>query len=133
MSGDAIIVELANGLSHSVDNIVYLMDVDGLYDKNPKLDSTAILFTNVRIWGEHVLVLQDDILVDIEDAIDQADGSIDVTGGILKKIRALNGVKRREVVIKLINGRVPSRLAALMAGADVPRTSITILDKEGND
>lgn len=131
MSGDSIVVEIANGLSHNVSNIVYLMDVDGLYDKNPKIDATATLFTDVYLRGEHMLVPQGDALVNIEATIDLADGAIDVTGGILNKIRALRNIKRNDIAIALINGRVPSRLAALIAGDDVPRTQITILDNEG--
>ncbi|HME53216.1 MAG TPA: isopentenyl phosphate kinase [Candidatus Lokiarchaeia archaeon] len=131
MSGDSVIVELANGLARRTSNIVYLMDVDGLHDKNPKLDASATLFTDVYLRGEHVLVPQGDSMVNIEDAIEQADEAIDVTGGILNKVRALRNIKRKDIAIALINGRVPSRLAALIAGDDVPRTRITILDDEG--
>jgi len=133
ISGDSIVVELANGLDHEVNNIVYLMDVDGLHDKNPKLDETATLFTEVFLKGERMLVQQDETLVSIEDAIDQADGSIDVTGGILKKIRALRYIKRHDITIALINGRAASRLAALIAGDDVPRTRIVIQDGDDAD
>lgn len=128
LSGDTIVVELANGLVHGVGSIVYLMDVDGLHDKNPKLDETATLYNDVYLRGEHLLVSQGDALVDIEEAIDQGDGSIDVTGGILKKIKALRAIKQHGIDITLINGRAPSRLVALLSGEDVPRTRVTILD-----
>ena len=132
MSGDSIVVELANGLAHAVSTIVYLMDVDGLYDMNPKLDAAATLYNDVYLRGEHVLVSQGDALVNIEETIDQGDGSIDVTGGILKKIKTLRDIKQHDMDIALINGRAPSRLIALLSGKDVPRTRVTILKKEGD-
>jgi isopentenyl phosphate kinase len=83
MSGDAIVVELANRLTHPVTQIVYLTDVDGIFDKNPKLDPDAVLFPEIIVRDGVLLVNRGKELVPVEKAVTQADSAIDVTGGIL--------------------------------------------------
>nr|MDO8115266.1 isopentenyl phosphate kinase [Candidatus Sigynarchaeota archaeon] len=131
LSGDSIVVELANGLHHVVKRIVYLMDVDGLFNVNPKLDSRATLFHEVSLCGGHLLVKSGKELVKIENTMEQTDGVIDVTGGILNKLTELQQVRRKGIEIDLINGRAQDRLSALLAGQSVPHTRIHIIEEKG--
>jgi isopentenyl phosphate kinase len=132
MSGDAIVVELANRLTHPVTQIVYLTDVDGIFDKNPKLDPDAVLFPEIIVRDGVLLAKRGKELVPVEKAITQADSTIDVTGGILNKVRELRRVKAEKIAISILNGRSTSRLAALLLGAgSVPQTRITIEHARG--
>lgn len=126
MSGDAIIVELANRLRHRVSRIVYLMDVDGLFERNPRLDPAAMLIPAVVLKDGAMFVPRGMELVKIDAIMHQGDATIDVTGGIFGKIKELRRLQRKDVVAFLINGRSPSTLASLLQGNNVPGTKITI-------
>ncbi|MBN2151586.1 MAG: isopentenyl phosphate kinase family protein [Candidatus Lokiarchaeota archaeon] len=126
MSGDAIIVELANRLKHRVDRIVYLMDVDGLFDKDPRQGPGARLIPDVVIEGGELFVPGEAGPARLEDVVQQGGASIDVTGGIIGKLRALAHLEDKEVAINLICGRNRSSLAGLISGAPVPCTRVSI-------
>jgi isopentenyl phosphate kinase len=127
MSGDAIIVELGNRLKHRVDRIVYLMDVDGLLEKNPKEHPGAKLIPEVRIKGRDMFVPRGQGLVRLEDAVQQGDATIDVTGGIFGKIRELTRLEDKKSSVFLINGRDRTSLVGLIRGDAVPCTRIRLM------
>jgi isopentenyl phosphate kinase len=129
MSGDAIVVELANRLKHHVNRIVYLMDVDGLYDKNPKQDPRAKLLPEVIIKGKELLIRRGQGLVNLEAAVQQEDAAIDVTGGIYGKIRELARLQDKKILASLINGRDRTSLSGLIQGKTVSCTRISLLEK----
>ncbi len=126
MSGDAIIVELANRLKHHICRIVYLMDVDGLYEKDPKQDPGAKLIPEVFIKGQDLLVNRGYGLVRLQDVVQQGDDSIDVTGGVFNKIRELARLED-ETPIFFLSGRDRFSLAGLIRGNAVPCTRISII------
>jgi isopentenyl phosphate kinase len=129
MSGDAIVVELANKLKHHVNRIVYLMDVDGLFDKNPKQDPGAKLIPEVFIKGRELLVPREKGLARLEDTVQQGDAAIDVTGGIIGKIRELARLEDKEISAFLINGRDRTSLVGVIKGNTVPCTRISMIKK----
>ncbi len=126
LSGDTIIVELANRLKRHVNRIVYLMDVDGLFDKNPKQDPGAKLIPEVFIKGRELLVARGKDLVRFEDTVQQGDAVIDVTGGIFGKIRELARLQDKKILASLINGRDRTSLSGLIQGKAVPCTRISM-------
>ncbi len=129
MSGDAIVVELANRLKHHVNRIVYLMDVDGLYDKDPKQEPGAKLIPEVFIKGRELLVPRGKGLDRLADLVQQGDSGIDVTGGIFGKIRELARLEASGLSIFLISGRERISLIGLIQGKTVPCTRISMIKK----
>jgi isopentenyl phosphate kinase len=126
MSGDAIIVELANRLRHRVARIVYLMDVDGLFVKNPKIDPDAALIPEVIIKDGKLFVRRGKDLVALDAAMQHGGTAIDVTGGIFGKIKELSRLQRKDIVAFLISGRSRTTLAGLLRDEDVPCTRISL-------
>jgi isopentenyl phosphate kinase len=127
MSGDAIVVELANGLQNEVHRIVYLLDVDGLYDKNPKLHEDATLIPEVFVKDGELFVQISDEMVPLADHVLTVDSSIDVTGGIMNKINELCRITRRGIEAFLINGHDPTSMVDLLQGNLEKLTKITFL------
>jgi len=112
MSGDAIVVELANRLKHHVNRIVYLMDVGGLFDKNPKQEPGAKLIPEVFIKGRELLVPRGKSLGRLEDTVQQGDAGDRRHGRDFSKIRELARLEDKEISAFLINGRDRHRLSA---------------------
>lgn len=90
VSGDDLILELAKKLKPS--EVYFLTDVDGIYDRNPKKYSHAVLLRelNDEATFEHV--------------------GTDVTGGMLKKADTVRKIARLGTTVYVLNGNVPSRL-----------------------
>jgi glutamate 5-kinase len=87
--------------------LVIMSDVDGLFDRNPHLDSTAQLLPLVeRIDGS------------IEAAAGDSVTAVG-TGGMASKIRAAKRATLYGVGVAIINGRVPGNLARLLAGDEI--------------
>lgn len=89
-SGDRIMLDLSERLKPR--RAIFISDVDGLYDKNPKLHKDAKLLRSV---------------------FDQADFEsevADVTGGIKGKIDTIKKMKEFVPEIYLMNGAEPERL-----------------------
>ncbi len=126
LSGDAIMVHLANNLSHDVDKLVYLLDVDGLHDKDPKIYQDARLIQDVLIENGNITIKG---FKDIDHGpvvSTTAGGVIDVTGGIMRKLGELARIERQGIEAFFLNGRDPSRLAHILTST-IPRcTKITI-------
>ncbi|MCL2785962.1 MAG: isopentenyl phosphate kinase [Methanomassiliicoccaceae archaeon] len=102
-SGDAIMKCLAD--IFRPDKVVFVSDVDGLYDRDPKIERDAKIITNVN----------DDVLAAIPPETTVAD----VTGGVHAKMRAMLEMcsDGRECI--LVNGTVDGRLRSLLAGEEV--------------
>ena len=103
LSGDQIVSYLARILKPS--KVIFLMDVDGVYDRNPKEGNAKLI---EELSAEEVKHL----LKSSESA------GIDVTGGIGNKLReALKIAKHSEVYF--INGKVKGNLSKAIMGEKV--------------
>lgn len=104
LSGDQIVSYLAKMLKPS--KVIFLMDVDGIYDKNPKEHKDAKLLEELNEK-------------DIKKLLERRDSAgIDVTGGIGNKLKeALKIVKHSEVCF--INGKVKGNLSKALKGEKV--------------
>lgn len=126
LSGDTIIVELAEKLPFDQRHMIYLLDVDGLFDKNPKINADAQLIHSIHInngeitlhdsRGDHQLTFSDNAV----------DGTIDVTGGIEFKLRELSRLNRENMEAFLVNGCKKNTLIDLHAGRLKEYTTIHI-------
>jgi isopentenyl phosphate kinase len=89
--------------------VVFVSDVDGLYDRDPKEHADAVLIAEVTAAA----------LANVDSAI----GVDDVTGGVRAKMEAMLRMcgDGRECV--LVNGNVPGRLHALLTGEEVVSTT----------
>lgn len=92
-SGDRIMLDLASTFKPS--RAVFISDVDGLYDRNPKIHSDAKLLKS--IYGEATF----------------ESGVADVTGGIKGKIETIKKMKEFVPEIYIMNGAEPERLREL--------------------
>lgn len=92
-SGDRIMLDLAESFRPS--KAIFISDVDGIYDKNPKLHKDAKLLRNVD-----------------ENASFELDVA-DVTGGIKGKIDTIKKMKEFVTEIYIMNGAEPERLRKL--------------------
>ena len=92
-SGDTLVYDLAR--IFTPDRVIFLSDVDGIFNRNPKLYSGARLLSRLD-----------------EDATFQP-SAIDVTGGIGRKLEIMKKVRRYAKSVYLINGLKPERLRML--------------------
>ncbi|MCL2712621.1 MAG: isopentenyl phosphate kinase [Methanomassiliicoccaceae archaeon] len=102
-SGDEIMRCLASVFSP--EKIIFVSDVDGLYDRDPKTTKNAKLIMDVN----------EDVLNKIPDEMTVAD----VTGGVRSKMRTMLSMcsDGRECI--LVNGTVDGRLRSLLLGEEV--------------
>lgn len=105
-SGDQIVERLSDMLD--AERVIFVSDVDGLYDADPKSDP-----------GSRLIPIVDKNVLESADTRSSVD---DVTGGVREKMAAMlrmcNG--RRDCI--LVNGTVQGRLLSLLKGEDVPCT-----------
>ena len=92
-SGDTLVYDLAR--IFTPDRVIFLSDVDGIFNRNPKLYSDARLLSRLD-----------------DDATFQP-STIDVTGGIGRKLEIMKKVRRYTKSVYLINGLKPERLRML--------------------
>ena len=105
-SGDQI-MELLTGIFHP-SRVVFVSDIDGLYDDDPKTNKDAKLIENV---DRKTL---DEIKTDITVA--------DVTGGVRGKMETMLRMCSEGCDCVLVNGTVEGRLLSLLKGEKVPCT-----------
>lgn len=103
LSGDQIITYLAGTLRPK--KVVFLMDVDGIYDKNPREPGSRLLD---ELTGE-----------EIEHLLESSEAAgVDVTGGIGNKLKEALKIARYSEVW-FVNGKVPGRLRGALRGEGV--------------
>ncbi|HVL48409.1 MAG TPA: isopentenyl phosphate kinase [Candidatus Thermoplasmatota archaeon] len=108
VSGDALLAPLARALK--VERVVVATDVDGLFDRDPKLGGARLL-ERVRS-------------TDLGVAEAGASRAPDVTGGMGGKVKALAGVAAAATPVTLVNGLEPGRLKDAVLGRAVKGTII---------
>ncbi|MDR0778430.1 MAG: isopentenyl phosphate kinase family protein [Methanomassiliicoccaceae archaeon] len=102
-SGDRIIKCLAD--IFSPDKIIFVSDIDGIYDRDPKISRDAKLIAEVN---EEILEqIPSEMTVD------------DVTGGVHAKMRTMLDMCSDSRDCILVNGTVDGRLNSLLKGMDV--------------
>ena len=102
-SGDAIMKCLSD--IFKPDKVIFVSDVDGLYDRDPKITKDAKIIANV----------DDNVLSKVPSETTVAD----VTGGVHEKMRTMLEMcsDGRECI--LVNGTVDGRLNSLLKGEEV--------------
>ncbi len=109
ISGDQLIQYLARNLSP--DRVILATDVDGVYDKNPKTHGDAVFF---------------DKFTSLED-LDTLEGTtnIDVTGGMVGKIKELLYLADLGIESKIINAEVNDNIFKVLENRQVKGTIIS--------
>ena len=102
-SGDQIMERLAE--LREFERIIFVSDIDGLFDEDPKDNP------NARLYGT----------VDMGTLESVRSGSLvdDVTGGVYEKMMSMLRMSSSDRDCMLINGTVPGRLASALRGEDV--------------
>ncbi|MCL2143851.1 MAG: isopentenyl phosphate kinase [Methanomassiliicoccaceae archaeon] len=107
-SGDTIMKYLADVFSPEA--VIFVSDVDGLYDRDPKISKDAKLISEVT--------------PDIMRTIPSETTVADVTGGVHAKIMTMLDMCSDGRDCILVNGTVDGRLRSLLTGKDVVCTRV---------
>jgi len=105
-SGDQLMEVLAEEFQPR--RVIFVSDIDGLYDRDPKTHPQA-----------HMLTIVDR---DLLQSIPQECSVKDVTGGVCAKIEAMLRLCQGQRDCVLVNGMAEGRLRSLLQGAEVPCT-----------
>ncbi|MDR3282971.1 MAG: isopentenyl phosphate kinase family protein [Candidatus Methanoplasma sp.] len=108
-SGDQIMEALCDVFDP--EKVVFVSDIDGLYDMDPKKHAAAKLIEEVTAESLE--------RVDSKMSVD------DVTGGVRGKMEAMLRISTPERECVLVNGAVPGRLRSLLKGERVISTTAT--------
>ena len=106
-SGDQIMERLKEIFDPS--RVIFVSDIDGLYDKDPKNNKGAKLIED----------MDKDVLKSVETDITVAD----VTGGVRGKMETMLRMCSEGCDCVLVNGAVEGRLLTLLKGGKVPCTT----------
>jgi len=107
-SGDQLVEVLCD--LYDPEKVVFVSDVDGLFDKDPKTNPDAKLLP--KVTSELLKKVSSDITVD------------DVTGGVRAKMEAMLRITSPHRECVLVNGAVPGRLYSLLKGDKVISTVV---------
>ena len=108
-SGDLLARALANHFKPV--KVIFVIDEDGLYTSNPKIDKNAKLIESTTI-GE------------LERLKTFADVHADVTGGMGGKIETIKNISKLGIDTVLLNGNKPDRLYKVLVGEDTKSTIV---------
>ncbi|MEM2722607.1 MAG: isopentenyl phosphate kinase, partial [Thermoplasmata archaeon] len=105
-SGDQIAFHLSKSLKPK--RVIFVTDVDGIYNKNPKIFSNARLIENLT-----------------SDQIVEFEGNVpDVTGSMEGKLRVMRAIAKLGIDVIVINGLVRGRLRKAMEGKELKGTRV---------
>jgi isopentenyl phosphate kinase len=107
-SGDLMMLELAKRFEPGL--VVFCADVDGIYDKDPKVNS-----------GAHLLPAVDGSA--LEELTDRSGGA-DVTGGMKGKLERMLAIAKHCEKCMIVNGNVRGRLESALKGEEVVSTKV---------
>jgi isopentenyl phosphate kinase len=108
-SGDLLAKALVNHFKP--EKIIFVIDEDGLYNANPKIDKYAKL-------------VKSGTRADLEKLTTSKDSHADVTGGMSGKIETIKNISKKGVDTVLLNGNKPDRLYKVLVGEDTTSTII---------
>ena len=106
VSGDELMEVMAR--IFKPERIVFVSDIDGLYDSNPKENPVARMIPEVT--------------QEILDGVSSDEDVDDVTGGVRNKMEAMLRMCSPDRDCVLVNGTVPGRLLSLLRGEEVTCT-----------
>ncbi len=106
-SGDQIMERLSEMIDF--EKIVFVSDIDGLFDEDPKNNPNAKLFEYVD--------------KDILESVKSESSVDDVTGGVYEKMMSMLRMTSEDRECILVNGTVPGRLTSALKGEDVVCTT----------
>ena len=104
LSGDQVMEKLTEVLD--IDRVVFVSDIDGLFDRDPKTDPDAVMYSEVT--ADVLSTIKSETTVD------------DVTGGVVGKMRYMLEMSEGGRECILINGNKEGRLLSLLCGGSVP-------------
>ncbi len=105
-SGDQIIFNLAKYLKP--ERVIFVSDVDGIYDKNPKINKDAVLLRTVHA----------------RDKLSFDNNVKDVTGGMELKFKIMGLLALSGIDVMILNGLVKNRLKMAIENKDVVSTRV---------
>ncbi len=111
LSGDQLVAVLAQKLN--AQRIVIGVDVDGLYDADPKVAKSARLFTHLTLRE----------LKELQDRLTQPN-TCDVTGGMFGKIAELYPAIEQGIPVAIVNATQPDNISRALKGKKVKSTLI---------
>jgi isopentenyl phosphate kinase len=111
LSGDQIVSHIATRLD--AEQIVIGVDVDGLYNADPKLEKNAKMFTHLTL----------EELRKIHGKLGKSN-ACDVTGGMFGKIAELIPALEQGIQVKIVNASKPNYIYKVLKGEKVEGTLI---------
>jgi isopentenyl phosphate kinase len=105
-SGDQIMEVLCD--IYNPELVIFVSDIDGLYDKDPKKDKKAKFIAEVTTKNLNN--------IDSRISVD------DVTGGVRGKMESMLRISTSDRKCVLVNGTIPDRLYSLLNGETVTST-----------
>lgn len=111
LSGDQLISYIAT--RYNAERIIMGIDVDGLYDANPKVEKSAKMFTH----------LTSEELKKLQNKLGKSTGC-DVTGGMFGKINELLPAIENGIPVEIVNAAKPNYIYRALRGEKVEGTLI---------
>jgi len=111
-SGDLLVKALAEFFKP--EKIVFVIDEDGIYTSNPKIDKEAKLIESMN-------------LDELDELSTSLDSHADVTGGMAGKIQTIKDIASLGIDTVLLNGNKPVRLYKVLVGE---KTTCTVVNGE---
>jgi len=111
LSGDQLVSFLAT--RYHAEKIIIGVDVDGLYDADPKIEKSAKMF--------HHLTVEE--LKKVQDKLGKSN-ACDVTGGMFGKVIELLPAIEQGISVAIVNAAEPNRIYSVLKGEKVKGTLI---------
>ena len=108
-SGDMLVQALAKHFKP--EKVIFVLDEDGLYTSNPKIDKKAKLIEKTTIK-------------DLEKLTTSLDAHADVTGGMKGKIKSIKKITEHGINTILLNGNKADRLYQTLIGEETKSTTV---------
>jgi len=108
-SGDLLVLILAEYFKP--EKVIFVLDEDGIYNSNPKSDSSAELISSIT--SKELIRLST-----------SANSHADVTGGMRGKIDTIKNISKFGIDTILLNGNKPDRLYKVLIGKDTIKTIV---------
>jgi isopentenyl phosphate kinase len=117
-SGDLLMIALAERFKP--ENVIFVVDEDGLYTANPKIDKDASFIESID--GD-----------DLDSLRTTIDDHPDVTRGMAGKIETMKTLAHLGIDTILVNGNIPGRLGDVLAGKKTKRTLVHGSSEHGSN
>jgi isopentenyl phosphate kinase len=108
-SGDLLVMALAEHFKP--EKVIFVIDEDGLYTSNPKINKNAEFISSTSVK-------------ELEGLKTTADKHADVTKGMEGKIDTIKNIARKGIDTVLLNGNKPNRLYSVLVGEDTKCTIV---------